>query len=143
MMKAQNEVEAQGDADIDIAAHPTANMLGTVLSLEAKDDVQKRVFYEFGYQLGRWIYLIDAADDLEKDIKRNNFNPFKNMNDVNIKEFQTELLNQSLARAYDAYNLITIVDFKGIFDNMMLYGFPAKQNTVVYRLEEKKNEQSL
>ena len=92
---------------------------------------------------GRWIYLIDAADDLEKDIKKNNFNPFKNTDVEDIKEFQTALLNQSLARAYDAYNLITIVDFKGIFDNMMLYGFPAKQNTVVYRLEEEKNEQSI
>lgn len=143
MMKAQNEVEAQSDADIDTSAHPTAVMLGTVLSLEAKDDVQRRVYYEFGYQLGRWIYLIDAADDLEKDIKNNNFNPFKTADVEDIKEFQTALLNQSLARAYDAYNLITIVDFKGIFDNMMLYGFPAKQNTVIYRLEEEKNEQSL
>lgn len=143
MMKAQREVEENAAADVDVSAHPTANMLGTVLSLEAKDDGQRRILYEFGYHIGRWIYLIDAADDLEKDIRKNNFNPFKNAASDDIKEFQTAVLNQSLARAYDAYNLITLVDFKGILDNMMLYGFPAKQNTVVYRLEEEKNEQSI
>ena len=26
--------------------------------------------------MGKWIYLIDAQDDLEKDIKKKRFNPF-------------------------------------------------------------------
>lgn len=29
-----------------------------------------------GYNLGRWIYLMDAADDLEEDREKNNYNPF-------------------------------------------------------------------
>ena len=31
---------------------------------------------DFFYYLGKWIYLIDALDDYEKDIKKNNYNPF-------------------------------------------------------------------
>lgn len=30
----------------------------------------------FGYFLGRWIYLMDAADDLEDDLQEGAFNPF-------------------------------------------------------------------
>lgn len=143
MMRAQSEAEQDDSAGIDVAAHPTAHMLGSVLALEAADETQRRVLYEFGYHIGRWIYLIDAADDLEKDIKKHNFNPFKNLETEDMQAYQTTVLNQSLARAFDAYNLLTLIDFKGILDNMMLYGFPSKQNTVVYRLQEEEDDKSV
>ena len=140
MMQLQNKVETKTDASIDESAHPTAYMLANVFALEAEDEMQKRVYYEFGYHLGRWIYLIDAADDLKKDKKSGNFNPFANMNTDNIEAYMTAVLNQSLARAYDAYNLIDVIDFKGILDNMILLGFPSMQNKVVNKITEGKNE---
>ena len=143
MMKMQNEAEQKQDAGLDECAHPTANMLGTVLRLEAEDELRRRVLYEFGYHIGRWIYLIDAADDLEKDIKKQNFNPFKRCGREDLKDYENSVLSQSLARAFDAYNLIDIVDFKGILDNMLLYGFPAKQKEVIYGLQEEENERSV
>lgn len=130
MMKLQTEAENSGGCSVDTAAHPTAYMLANVFALEAENETEKRVFYEFGYHLGRWIYLIDAADDIEKDRKRNNFNPFISLKEEYSKQRITAALNQSLARAYDAYNLIDIKDFKGILDNMLLLGFPAVQNRV-------------
>jgi hypothetical protein len=84
--------------------------------------------------------LIDAADDYEKDKESGNFNPFTKINTANLEEYMTAVLNQSLARAYDAYNLIEITDFKGILDNMILLGFPAMQNKVVNKSTEAKNE---
>lgn len=143
MMEAQQKAEQDESTGVDAAAHPTAHMLGTVMALEAEDEAQRRIFYEFGYHLGRWIYLIDAADDLEKDLKKGNFNPFKNAASEDLQAYQTAVLNQSLARAYSAYSLIPFIDFKGIFDNMMLYGFPSKQNAVIYRKQEEKHEQSV
>mgnify|MGYP006981747641 FL=1 len=35
-----------------------------------------------GNNLGRFIYLLDAYDDLEKDEKKNNYNVFKYHKDV-------------------------------------------------------------
>lgn len=140
MLRSQLEAEHKDSPSIDEAAHPTAEMLAEVMSLESSDDMHRRVFYEFGYNLGRWIYLIDAVDDLEKDRKKNNFNPFINIESDKIYEYISSALNQSLARAYDAYNLIEITDFKGILDNMMLLGFPLKQNSVISSKQEVKNE---
>lgn len=37
-------------------------------------DEDKHTLYTLGYNLGKWIYLIDAIDDLEDDIKENKFN---------------------------------------------------------------------
>lgn len=144
MMELQHSAENSNEISLDKSAHPTAHMLANVFALEAEDEMQKRVFYEFGYHLGRWIYLIDAADDYEKDKKSGNFNPFLKVNtDCDMKDYMTAVLNQSLARAYDAYNLIEITDFKGILDNMMLLGFPATQNRVINKTTEGKNEQSI
>lgn len=33
--------------------------------------------FHFGYALGKWIYMIDALDDLKKDMAKNKFNPLQ------------------------------------------------------------------
>ena len=142
MMKNQKAVENDELVTIDKAANPTAKMISDLAALEGGNDLQKRVLSEFGYQIGRWVYLIDAADDYEKDKKSGNFNPFIKA-DINDKDYINSVLSQSLARAYDAYNLLDIIDFKPIIDNMMLYGFPNKQNAVLNNRQEVKNEQSV
>lgn len=144
MLDKQVKVEAEPSPSIDATAHPTAEMLGKLLCLEAKDELQRRVFYECGYHLGRWIYYIDAADDFEKDVKHGNFNPFRLIESDNLTQRMEQTLNQSLARSYDAYVLIdNLTDFKGILDNMMLLGFPLKQNSVLSKRQEVTNEQSV
>lgn len=140
MMKNQKAAENDELVTIDKAANPTAKMISDLAALEGGNDLQKRVLSEFGYQIGRWVYLIDAADDYEKDKKSGNFNPFIKA-DINDKDYINSVLSQSLARAYDAYNLLDIIDFKPIIDNMMLYGFPNKQNAVLNNRQEVKNEQ--
>lgn len=142
MMKNQKAAETDELVTIDKAANPTAKMISDLAALEGGNDLQKRVLSEFGYQIGRWVYLIDAADDYEKDKKSGNFNPFIKA-DINDKDYINSVLSQSLARAYDAYNLLDIIDFKPIIDNMMLYGFPNKQNAVLNNRQEVKNEQSV
>lgn len=142
MMKNQKASENDELVTIDKAANPTAKMISDLAALEGGNDLQKRVLSEFGYQIGRWVYLIDAADDYEKDKKSGNFNPFIKA-DINDKDYINSVLSQSLARAYDAYNLLDIIDFKPIIDNMMLYGFPNKQNAVLNNRQEVKNEQSV
>lgn len=143
MMLAQRQTEQDSACGVDAAAHPTADMLGSVLRLEAQDEMQERVFYEFGYQIGRWIYLMDAADDLDDDAKSGGFNPFRNYTGDDVQAYQTATLNQSLARAADAYQLMTLIDFKGIFDNMLRFGFPAKQNSVVFGKQEEEHDESI
>ncbi|OON92480.1 MAG: hypothetical protein ATN32_09640 [Candidatus Epulonipiscium fishelsonii] len=38
--------------------------------------ILREQLFQFGYVLGKWIYIIDALDDFPKDVKNNNFNPF-------------------------------------------------------------------
>lgn len=143
MLKMQIADENNCDSTIDSASHPTGYMLGTILSLEADNEIDKRVYNELGYHLGRWIYLMDAADDIEKDRKNNSYNPFIKSEKTDINYIDS-VLSQSLARAYDACNLIDIKDFKGIIENMLLRGLPAMQSKVLGKNKsEEKDEQSI
>lgn len=132
MLKNQFKAENNRNCCLDMAAEPTAQLLSQLLTMEAEDNSLKRIYTQLGYHLGRWIYLIDAADDLEHDRKNHSFNPFLLENEKNYtKDEQRKILSRCLAQAFDAYNLLDITDFKGILDNIILMGLPSMQEKVL------------
>lgn len=68
------ELEAQPCALLDLPADAFASLLGAAAQ-EVDHPVRRRVLEQILYHLGRWIYLIDAADDLKKDAKTGSYNP--------------------------------------------------------------------
>ncbi len=72
----QARVEDEKTDSIDRAAHPTALSLQKIFSDGIENETQRRVAERVGYCLGRWVYLTDAFDDLEDDIKTGSYNPF-------------------------------------------------------------------
>ena len=65
---------------IDEICDPFSRLVGIVLRdfpYELKDDSEelRNNLYSLGYSLGKWIYLIDALDDLKEDMEKNKFNP--------------------------------------------------------------------
>lgn len=96
-MEAQMQTEQSGTDSTDRAAHASADALGKLMQNGAKQNEQ--AFYRFGYCVGRWVYLIDAADDLEKDFKRKNFNVFINqfqLTEPTLNEEQTAQITAAL-----------------------------------------------
>lgn len=77
--------KSNGDS-IDIAADSFGNMVREI-SKELLGEKCSPAAEELGYNLGKWIYLIDALDDFDKDRKKKRFNPFANAYpDVSSKE---------------------------------------------------------
>lgn len=73
--EALRALEKSGEKSIDKTADPFALMVSE-LSDELLGDKASESSYRFFYNLGKWIYLIDALDDYDKDIKKKNYNPF-------------------------------------------------------------------
>ncbi len=67
-------LEQAGCPTMDEPADTFARLLSGV-SDEVKEPVRRRVLQQFLYHLGRWIYLVDAADDLEDDFSSGSYNP--------------------------------------------------------------------
>ena len=62
---------------VDACAEPTANLLAALFKeLAGCNEMQAAALERFGYFLGRWVYLMDAADDLMEDLAEDAFNPF-------------------------------------------------------------------
>ena len=65
---------------IDEICEPFSKLVGIVLKeypFKLKDDSNelRETLYQLGYSIGKWIYLIDALDDLKSDMEKNKFNP--------------------------------------------------------------------
>ena len=68
------ELERSRCETLDEPADAFALLLAGVAE-ELEDERQRRVYRQLLYHMGRWIYLVDAADDLKKDCESGNYNP--------------------------------------------------------------------
>jgi len=69
------ELEKQGCDNIDEVCHPFSNLTAQ-LCRQVVGEQAEGFLTDLCYNVGKWIYLIDALDDVEKDIKNKNYNPF-------------------------------------------------------------------
>lgn len=80
---------------IDEICDPFSKLVAIVLKeypFKLKDDCSqlREILYQLGYSIGKWIYLIDALDDLKSDMEKNKFNPINhlyNKNNLDYNEF--------------------------------------------------------
>ncbi len=74
-MSAQAQIERAATPSIDRAADATATTLKE-FSAYALGEKRTEHTDKLFYALGKWIYLIDALDDYDKDVKKGAYNPF-------------------------------------------------------------------
>lgn len=73
-LAALSRLEGECCPSMDQAADTFAQLLAAAAA-GVEDPVRRRVLEQMLYHLGRWVYLIDAADDLQKDAVSGNYNP--------------------------------------------------------------------
>ena len=158
MLERQLQAERDESCVPDMAAQPTADMLKAacemlVDNIELRDDLQpertKRIVGTMGYFIGRWIYLIDAADDCEKDKKHGSFNPYllPLQTDEPLADYIEHSLNNALSEALLSYGLLDKGRFDPLINNVLCISCVNIQNNILkrYRQEdsEKTNEESI
>lgn len=151
MMQKQEKAEQNPDCTIDEAADPTATMLSQIcssvpdhfrLKLSFDKEKQKRVLSTLGYFLGRWIYLMDAADDFDDDKKRGGFNPFviAGYDDDDLVQNAIPALNHSLSEVLLSYGLLDKGRYDAIISNILYSACLKVQKSTLskYETTEKK-----
>lgn len=73
-MKRLDEGERADSHDIDYMAGAFGNIMGEIFAM--RDDRWEQELRRMGFYLGKFIYLMDAYDDIERDIKKKHYNPF-------------------------------------------------------------------
>lgn len=90
------------------------------------DKITKKALSNFGYNLGRFIYLADAVNDIDEDIKKENYNPVVLKYGKEIGEGIKEKLDYSLTFTLEniakAFELIEFKKNREIIENIIYLG---------------------
>ena len=108
---------------------------------------------ELFYGLGKWVYLIDALDDFEKDGKKGNYNPFVLSYGRMTKKELMEKEGEEIRFLFDTlfYSIrdnLAKVPFsfnRDLTDNIILLGLPAETARVMKgeKCTKQKHDQKL
>lgn len=117
-------IEKEQPDDPDAAADCFGRLM-EVLFIYRKDRWENHL-RELGYGLGRYIYLADAAVDLESDIKHNNYNPLKTL-ESKPEELRPTLM-MVLGEASRAFEALPLVQDIHLLRNILYSGLWIKYN---------------
>lgn len=115
--------EARGrEASIDLLANGTGEMLGALFQWK-KDDPWNDDLREVGDGLGRFIYFMDAYEDLPADLRKRRFNPLREF--AEQEEYETlcrGALMDMVAEATNAFERLPILLDADILRNVLYSG---------------------
>lgn len=126
MIKALSDIEANGpDGDIDKPTNLTGELIGEIFAY--KDDEWKKPLTRMGAALGRFIYIMDAYDDLPKDLKKKCYNPLKPIADVeDFEDRCLDMLTMHIAECTAEFENLPILKDAGIIRNILYSGVWSK-----------------
>lgn len=114
-------LEKNNSCDLDELADSFANLLQNLFVPDfITDEKEKRILANMGYLIGRFIYIADAYEDIEKDKKKKSFNPF--LKNPPKKEYIKDLLTFNLSNLAGSYELLDLKINKPILDNIIYLG---------------------
>lgn len=98
---------------------------------EEADEVTALLVGDAAEALGRWIYLIDAFDDLEQDRLKGNPNHLAGLDDPDARKLAESLLIEAEEAVDRNLALLTYEQFGGLVYNIVTAGLPATRQRVL------------
>lgn len=127
-----NALETENSSDIDRTADVFASMLGYIVSTIDRED--ELSLYDLGYAIGRWLYLIDAYDDMDDDRLKGRYNVFLSKFGDNMEEAKASAEFNLYSAANSAGMALNRLDLKrnlGILRNIILSGLPKTTKKIL------------
>lgn len=125
-------LEREGCTSLDRTADTFAKILSSAAP-DSGDPGRDRAMEQLLYHVGRWIYLVDAWDDLEEDRQRGGYNPilarFPGQEKEKMEYLRTTL-RHSLNLARSAGALLELGHWQGTVENVLYLGLPAVEELV-------------
>ena len=142
-MTNQAQTESKNSASTDEAAHQSAVALGKVTAYNI-DDPEGNI-YRFGYGIGKWVYLTDAFDDVEKDLQEGSYNVFVNKYDLRNNEYSqaikqeiTATINMTGGFFIEAYEKTQHKTLSPIMENIIYEGMHKSLDRIISGENKKK-----
>ena len=135
------ELEQTKETNLDLVAGITGEMLGEIFAW--KEDIWAEELRCLGFYLGKFIYLMDAYDDLEKDEKGGKYNPFLNLQKENPKDYETIsklILTSMMSECSKSFERLPVLQNADIIRNILYSGVWSKYEYI--QLKKKKRRKN-
>lgn len=130
-----NGLEKEKRASIDEPADIFGEITSYVFAHGLCGD-ERKIAEKIGFNIGKWIYITDAFDDVEKDLESKSYNPLILVYGENIGKAESEMIKSGLkgllCEVEKALDLVEFNDLslKEIVYNILYKGTEQKEKTV-------------
>lgn len=115
------ELEQKGISEPDDISRPFGELMSELFVYQ--EDAFQDILRSFGFYLGKYIYLLDAFMDLEKDLKKGSFNPFRESADRDdFEETMHRMLEGTIRQAVAEFEKLPLEQDLPILRNILYEG---------------------
>ncbi|MCD7865396.1 MAG: DUF5685 family protein [Clostridiales bacterium] len=135
-----DQLESEKEENIDAISGLTGEMLGEIFAW--KNDIWAEELHCLGFYLGKFIYLMDAYEDLEKDKKKNEYNPFLGLSRDNPRDFETIsklILTSMMSECAKSFERLPIIQHADIIRNILYSGVWSKYEYLQEKKKKRRN----
>lgn len=135
-------LEQTKETNLDLVAGITGEMLGEIFAW--KEDIWAEELRCLGFYLGKFIYLMDAYEDLEKDEKGGKYNPFLDLQKENPKDYETIsklILTSMMSECSKSFERLPILQHASIIRNILYSGVWSKYEYVQAKKKKRRKSQ--
>lgn len=129
--------EKMNETNVDVVA----GLFGKIMQIlfVPFDDIYAKGLGRMGFYLGKFIYIMDAFDDVEEDVKNGRYNVFSNCyTDPDFETRIKDMLTMMMAECSDAFEMLPVVDNADILRNILYSGvWNSYERRVAKNLENK------
>lgn len=126
-MRKTEEVEKNNETNLDAVAGLTGDMLGEIFCW--KKDEWSEELRTLGFYMGKFIYIMDAYEDYDADLQKNEYNPLVYLSKESAQDMDTLcrlLLTSMVAECAKSFERLPILLHADILRNILYSGVWSK-----------------
>ena len=133
------ECERENSMDIDRAAGCFGRLMAELFVW--KEDIWEKTLRKMGFYLGKFIYLMDAYEDIEEDLKQGRYNHFTELyKKETFEQDCQQILKMMMAETSKVFEQLPILEDAEILRNILYAGVWTRYGQIRCRRKETKKE---
>ncbi|MGL6105095.1 DUF5685 family protein [Romboutsia sp.] len=126
-----HKLEQDKNNNIDLVSNTFGKLMGEIFAY--KEDEFETELRKIGFNVGKYIYLLDAYEDLDKDYEKGRYNPFIEYidNKSDLKAKVDKLISMSLGMLAQSIDKLNIKVNVGIIENIIYSGVYLRYQNIL------------
>lgn len=130
--------EKEGCTQLDLISGCFGRIMGEILAFQ--EDHWKETLYQMGFYLGKFIYIMDAYEDYDEDLKKNRYNPLTEIHKrEDYESYMQQILCMMAGECSAAFERLPCLQDVDILRNILYGGIWGKYRKM--QVEKAKNRE--